>query len=138
MVFNFFSLANCAWANSSVTSWCKSWNFHIKILELKSLIVWKLCTFLQRSNFISFIVINFDWIGNFEFCLLHRKDLSQIYLNIPYNITKNIFFSSIENQFLRNKLKFWCYICIFFLIYKFINLIYKFWWLHSKVLLKTY
>ena len=33
--------------------------------------------FSERNNFIIFFIITFDWNGNFEFWLLHRKDLAQ-------------------------------------------------------------
>ena len=49
--------------------------------------------------FISFIIITFGWNGNFELWWFHRKELVDIYKNIPY-------FKS-EKYFLNYKINFW-------------------------------
>ena len=59
----------------------------------------------ERCNFISFFSITFDWNGNFAFWLLYRKDLAQIYQNIPYYISKTYFFIY-KNQFFKWKMIF--------------------------------
>ena len=57
------------------TNFIKLFNLYYQIFKLISLIVWKLWAFPQCS---SFFIITFDWNGNFEFWLLHLKDLAQI------------------------------------------------------------
>ena len=53
-----------------------------------SLIVWKLCIFFGSVAtsviFSSFFIITYNWEGYFEFWWFQRKDLVQIYQNIPY------------------------------------------------------
>ena len=46
----------------------------------------------------SFFIINFEWDGNFKFWWFHQKDLVQIYKNILYLKSENVFLS-INNYF---------------------------------------
>ena len=55
--------------------------------------------------FSSFFIITFDWNGNFEFWLLHRKDLAQISQNITYYIQK-IYIFHLEKLIFRWKINF--------------------------------
>ena len=51
----------------------------------------------------SFVIITFDWNGNFLFWCLHRKDLFQIYQNMPTIFQNQNFFFN-KNQFWFEKL----------------------------------
>ena len=72
---------------------------------------------------ISFFIITFDWNGNFEFRLLHRKDLVQFYQKISYYISKKYFFIY-KNQFLGKKWKILGFFMQFFLSVSFIPVSY--------------
>ena len=86
----------------------------------------------------SFFFITFDWKGNFEFWWFHRKDLVQIYQNIPYFTLKKYFFNY-KNQFLR---KIWIFsgffFQFFFQITSKVHRFSKFCWLYQKNLFKIY
>ena len=121
----------------------ETWNFDIILIEvfnscnqnlgMLSMIVWKIClvfTIVTISAIFSiFLIINFDWKGNFKFWLFRQNDLVQIYQNKSESIwIQNIFILPIDINFgVKNTRIIWA---VFVRITSKIQWVCKFRWLH--------
>ena len=115
--------------DTDVKSWFKSLNCSIKIwdwqlLKLRSYVLFSLVEI--SATFISFIIIIFDWMWEYEFWWFHQKDLVKTYQNQSFfNLKVYLFIYKIPFFMCKNYFLDFC--CIFSQITSKIQQFCKFW-----------